>query len=139
MPEKLASTPDPILELIAEEARFQALADPLTEEADRILFTIPEELRNDEAAREAAGCAELDRQAKVFEVEAEEVFNKIAATRASSFAGLAAEIQLLLGAETVHLPIILEGLLHIEVRCRLHRPRAGRSNHSPETGPRCPP
>jgi hypothetical protein len=70
-PERPAADPDPVLALIAEEARLRSIACEIEGRADAMLFALPEEERRlidrDDEASISGPLGELYRQAAVYE------------------------------------------------------------------------
>lgn len=114
---------DIILELVAEEARLSHLAVAPHSAADALYFALPKEERRrlgDMEERRLAGrMGELYRQAEDLDDRAQELFDRVAATKATTIAGVIAQIELLIApilSSEGYAEIVIAGLKDIAHR-----------------------
>lgn len=110
---------DPVLALIAEEARWQELLTVARREADKAFFALPDKLRkqycgDDEAKADLAPpCGPLWREVRKLQAVTDELFERVQNTRATTINGVIGQLEML----TLDTPeVVIAGLLGIAAK-----------------------
>jgi len=106
---------DPVLAFITESKRLDRLAAPVRERADKIMFALGDEVTEGAIEGEGTAAAPLYREAEAIEARRDELFERVASTKATTIDGAIAQLRFLL-ERVEHVEIIVAGLRDIERR-----------------------